>query len=152
MGCTYFREQLYMCMCMYIFNPRRENLKFSKDIQQQNPSWMSFGWDVNLAVPCTSVNAGQVRSHTWGKCVRCCGLLLFHITSSINTHEQQELALEGGTSHISIHTYIVTARSTRLIVIASIDKPKYSQTVSEKLFGSEWFITICQTTSVCQHE
>ena len=100
MGCTYFREQLYMCMCMYIFNPRTENLKFSKDIHQQNPSWMSFGWDVNLAVPCTSVNAGQVRSHTWGKCVRCCGLLLSLITSSINIREQQELALEGYTFHI----------------------------------------------------
>ena len=106
MGCTYFREQLYMCMCMYIFNPRTENLKFSKDIHQQNPSWMLFGWDVNLAVPCTSVNAGQVRSHTWGKCVRCCGLLLSLITSSINIREQQVLALEGCTFHTYVFLYI----------------------------------------------
>ena len=33
------------------------------------------------------------RSHTWGKCVTCCGLLLSLITSSINPREQQELAL-----------------------------------------------------------
>ena len=29
---------VYMSMCMYIFDPRTENLKFSKDIHQQNPS------------------------------------------------------------------------------------------------------------------
>ena len=48
------------------FDPRVENLKFSKDLHQQNPRWMSFGWDVKLAAPCTSVYAGQVKDPTHG--------------------------------------------------------------------------------------
>ena len=47
-------------------DPRAGNPKFSRDLHQQNPSWMSFGWDVKLAVPCTSVYAGQVKDPTHG--------------------------------------------------------------------------------------
>ena len=48
------------------FDPRVENSKFSKDLHQQIPSWMSLGWDVKLAAPCTSVYAGQVKDPTHG--------------------------------------------------------------------------------------
>ena len=38
-------------------------------------------------------------SHTWDKCVTCCGLLLSYIISSINPQWRQELALELCTCH-----------------------------------------------------
>ena len=37
------------------------------------------------------------RSQTWGKCVKCCGLMLSLITSSFNPFEQHEIAIEGCT-------------------------------------------------------
>ena len=35
-------------------------------LHQQNPSWMSFGCDVKLAVPCARVYAGQAKDATHG--------------------------------------------------------------------------------------
>ena len=42
------------------FDPWEENPICTTDLHQQNPSWMSFRWDIKLAIPCTSVNARQV--------------------------------------------------------------------------------------------
>ena len=70
------------------------------------------------------------RSHTWGKCVTCCGLLLSPIASSINPHERQELALEGCT----FHTFLPTFKyGTRLIVWANQILPNYLHIPSWKI-------------------
>ena len=67
-----------------------ENQKVFRDLHLQNPNWISFGWDIKLAVPCcTSIYClcwMSKSSHTWGKSVQnmCCRLLLsYHITNQV---------------------------------------------------------------------
>ena len=86
------------------FDSLVENPKFSTDLHQQNPRWMSFRWDIKLAVTCISVYAGQwanKRSHIWGQCVTCCWLLMSFF-SSAGKQDNSEMAI------IQIH-YILHA-------------------------------------------
>ena len=77
------------------FDPWVENPKFSKDLHKKKSQldvvrmkfWICSPWYQSLCW-------ASKRSHAWGECVTCYGLLLFLITSSINPHEWQELALE----------------------------------------------------------
>ena len=64
------------------------------------------------------------RSHTWGKCVTCSGLLLFHITSSINPctclrglQFPYVLTLHSGAGHCTSvqHTTLVVQHTTLLV-------------------------------------
>ena len=71
------------------FDPRVENTIFSTDLRQQYPSWMSFGWDVKLVVPCTSVYSGQVKEPIHG--VNVLGLHVVDSCSLLSTHMSLDL-------------------------------------------------------------
>ena len=98
------------------------------DLQQQNPSWMSFGWDIKLAAPYTSVYAGQVKDPTHGgKCVTCCALsnhLINHISIAARA------CLRG--LHFPYHTMPYHRALDRLITRA------YKFVSFHKLYSKNW--------------
>ena len=57
-------KKLACCAGGPVFDPRKDSPKFSRNLHQQNLSWMSFRLVIELAVPCTSVHAGQVKDPT----------------------------------------------------------------------------------------
>ena len=65
------------------------------DFQKHHPSWMSFGWDVKLAIPCNSDQClcwASTRSYTWGKYATCWHLFR-SFTYSVDPREWQDFAL-----------------------------------------------------------